>query len=79
MAGWFMTMPTEWQARQLPLATSDPGPGGNMAVLSGSVTFTDFRTERRFRLAAERHHRGGREEQDRQSHARHFVILLTLP
>ena len=44
MTGWFMIMPTEWQAVQSALATSAPGPGGNVAVLSGSVTFVDFRT-----------------------------------
>src|SRR5438445_12133519 len=35
-------MPAEWQARQLPLAASEPGPAGNMRSPKGRVTFTDF-------------------------------------
>src|SRR6516165_4596267 len=35
-------MPAEWQARQLSLATSAPGPSGNMRSPSGRSTLTDF-------------------------------------
>src|SRR5689334_14601817 len=35
-------MPAEWQARQLPLAASAPGPSGNMRSPKGRSTFTDF-------------------------------------
>src|SRR5271166_920219 len=35
-------MPAEWQARQLSLATSAPGPSGNMRSPAGRSTLTDF-------------------------------------
>jgi hypothetical protein len=42
-AGWLSTMPAEWQARQLLLAASAPGPSGNMRSPVGrSKTLTDL-------------------------------------
>src|ERR1700680_965799 len=41
--GWFNTWSAEWQARQLLLIASDPGPAGNMASLVGTSTFGDFK------------------------------------
>src|SRR5215471_1075173 len=35
-------MPAEWQARQLSLTTSAPGPSGNMRSPAGRSTLTDF-------------------------------------
>src|SRR6516162_7932361 len=35
-------MPAEWQARQLSLATSAPGPSGNTRSPAGRSTLTDF-------------------------------------
>src|SRR5215471_4919519 len=35
-------MPAEWQARQLSLPTSAPGPSGNMRSPAGRSTLTDF-------------------------------------
>src|SRR5438552_3355932 len=35
-------MPAEWQARQLLLTRSEPGPSGNMRSLKGRSTVTDF-------------------------------------
>src|SRR6266404_317450 len=35
-------MPAEWQARQLSLATSAPGPAGNVRSPAGRSTLTDL-------------------------------------
>src|SRR5437016_5019576 len=35
-------MPAEWQAKQLLLTRSEPGPSGNMRSPNGSSTLTDF-------------------------------------
>ena len=41
--GWFNTWSAEWQARQLLLIASDPGPAGNIASLVGTSSFSDFK------------------------------------
>src|SRR5258708_17668443 len=40
--GWFNTWSAEWQARQLLLIASDPGPAGNIVSLVGKSSFSDF-------------------------------------
>src|SRR4030081_3244289 len=40
--GWFNTWSAEWQARQLLLVASDPGPAGNIVSLVGTSSFSDF-------------------------------------
>src|ERR1700716_4438945 len=40
--GWFNTWSAEWQARQLLLIASDPGPAGNIVSLVGTSSFSDF-------------------------------------
>src|SRR6266404_5131232 len=40
--GWFNTWSAEWQAMQLLLIASDPGPAGNIASLVGTSNFSDF-------------------------------------
>src|SRR4030088_3294341 len=40
--GWFNTWSAEWQARQLLLIASDPGPAGNIVSLLGTSSFSGF-------------------------------------
>src|SRR5258707_14599514 len=40
--GWFNTWSAEWQAMQLLLIASDPGPAGNIASLVGTSSLSDF-------------------------------------
>src|SRR5882757_2183629 len=40
--GWFNTWSAEWQAMQLLLIASEPGPAGNIASLVGTSSFRDF-------------------------------------
>jgi hypothetical protein len=78
MTCWFITMPSEWQERQLALATSAPGPGGNIAELSGSVTDVDFQHKGGLRRTAQRHNGNG-DQQTLQDWAGLFRLLLTPP
>src|SRR5258707_3901561 len=41
--GWFNTWSAEWQARQLLLIASDPGPAGNIVSLVGTSSFSEFK------------------------------------